>query len=311
MVDASADMTILEQVSLAPLTAWRIGGPARYLATVRSAHGVRQALEFAARLQLPVWVLGGGSNLLISDAGLAGMVIRMRDTHMDIVTTGSGSASVEVGAGAPMAKSVRQLVAAGWQGLEWAEGLPGTLGGAVYGNAGCYGGDMAGVVRRVQVWQAGRLEEWETTQMGFAYRTSTLKQSNMSRMQMGMQVADVGPLVVGATLAVVQADPHQLAAIMANTAALRKGKTPQGSSCGSVFKNPPGESAGRLIEAAGLKGYRHGGAQVADKHANYIVNVGGATSADVRAVVAHIQQRVMEYCGVYLEPEVQILGEAW
>jgi UDP-N-acetylmuramate dehydrogenase len=210
-----------------------------------------------------------------------------------------------------MAKSVRQLVAAGWQGLEWAEGLPGTLGGAVYGNAGCYGGDMAGVVRRVQVWQAGRLEEWETTQMGFAYRTSTLKQSNMSRMQMGMQVADVGPLVVGATLAVVQADPHQLAAIMANTAALRKGKTPQGSSCGSVFKNPPGESAGRLIEAAGLKGYRHGGAQVADKHANYIVNVGGATSADVRAVVAHIQQRVMEYCGVYLEPEVQILGEAW
>jgi UDP-N-acetylmuramate dehydrogenase len=311
MVDASADMTILEQVSLAPLTAWRIGGPARYLATVRSAHGVRQALEFAARLQLPVWVLGGGSNLLISDAGLAGVVIRMRDTHMDIVTTGSGSASVEVGAGAPMAKSVRQLVAAGWQGLEWAEGLPGTLGGAVYGNAGCYGGDMAGVVRRVQVWQAGRLEEWETTQMGFAYRTSTLKQSNMSRMQMGMQVADVGPLVVGATLAVVQADPHQLAAIMANTAALRKGKTPQGSSCGSVFKNPPGESAGRLIEAAGLKGYRHGGAQVADKHANYIVNVGGATSADVRAVVAHIQQRVMEYCGVYLEPEVQILGEAW
>ena len=311
MGDANADLTILEQVSLAPLTAWRIGGPARYLATVRSAQGLRQALEFAERLQLPVWVLGGGSNMLISDAGLAGLVIRMRDTHVDIVATSNGEAQVNVGAGAPMAKSVRQLVAAGWQGLEWAEGLPGTLGGAVYGNAGCYGGDMAGVVRHVLVWQAGRLEEWSTTQMGFAYRTSALKQRNMGHMQMGMHVADVGPLVVGATLAVLQADPQQLATAMAHTAALRKSKTPQGSSCGSVFKNPPGESAGRLIEAAGLKGYRHGGAEVAEKHANYIVNVGGATSADVRAVVAHIQHRVAQYCGVFLEPEVQILGEAW
>jgi UDP-N-acetylmuramate dehydrogenase len=311
MGDANADLTILEQVSLAPLTAWRIGGPAQYLATVRSAHGLRQALEFAERLRLPVWVLGGGSNMLISDAGLAGVVIRMRDTHVEIRATSHDEAFVEVGAGAPMAKSVRQLVGAGWQGLEWAEGLPGTLGGAVYGNAGCYGGDMAGVVRHVLVWQAGRLEEWSTTQMGFAYRTSLLKQRNMGHMQAGMYVADLGPLVVGATLAVVQADPAHLATVMANTATLRKSKTPQGSSCGSVFKNPPGDSAGRLIEAAGLKGYRHGGAEVAEKHANYIVNVGGATSADVRAVVAYIQHRVAQYCGIHLEPEVQILGEAW
>lgn len=311
MGDTSAEITILEQVSLAPLTAWRIGGPARYLATVRSAHGLRQALEFAERLHLPVWILGGGSNMLVSDAGLAGVVIRMRDTHVDIVPTGNDEASVDVGAGAPMAKSVRQLVAAGWQGLEWAEGLPGTLGGAVYGNAGCYGGDMAGVVRRVHVWQAGRLEEWSTTQMGFAYRTSALKQQHMGHMQAGLHVADMGPVVVGATLAVVQADPQQLAIVMASTAALRKSKTPQGSSCGSVFKNPPGESAGRLIEAAGLKGYRHGGAEVAEKHANYIVNTGGATSADVRAVVAYIQQRVAQSSGIHLEPEVQILGEAW
>ena len=117
------DITITEQVLLAPLTAWRIGGPARYLATVRSPRGVQAALEFADSQHLPVWVLGGGSNMLISDAGLPGVVIRMRDMRVD-VTARSDDASVQIGAGAPMAGTVRQLVNAGWAGLAWAEGLP-------------------------------------------------------------------------------------------------------------------------------------------------------------------------------------------
>jgi UDP-N-acetylmuramate dehydrogenase len=305
------DLTIVASAALAPLTAWRIGGVAQYLATVRSPLGVKQALEFAAQQHLPVWILGGGSNMLVSDAGLAGVVIRMRDMRVEVHEPSADMTLVHIGAGAPMAKSVRQLSAAGWQGLEWAEGLPGTLGGAVYGNAGCYGSDMAAHVRTIQLWQAGHVVEVSPAQVGFAYRMTHIKQHNMVQMQQGMRVDDLGPIIVGATLAMHKADPAMLVAQMAETAALRKSKTPQGSSCGSVFKNPTGDSAGRLIEACGLKGFQHGGAQIAHKHANYIVNVGGATSADVRAVVAHVQQQVKARFGVWLEPEVQLLGEVW
>ena len=301
------DITITENVLLAPLTAWRIGGPARYLATVRSAQGVQSALEFAERHHLPVWVLGGGSNMLISDAGLAGVVIRMRDMRVDIATH-ADYAIVQIGAGAPMAGTVRQLVNAGWAGLAWAEGLPGTVGGAVYGNAGCYGGDMAQSVTQVAVWQAGAVVTYTADQLGFGYRTSALKHQNAGKMPHGMPVADIGPIVVGATVLLQRGDVAQLSAEMAATAALRRSKTPPGSSCGSVFKNPPGDSAGRLIDAAGLRGFASGGAVIADKHANYIVNRDHATSADVLRIIDYVRNAVARQFGIQLEPEVQFLG---
>lgn len=303
----NSDITITEHVMLAPLTAWRIGGPARYLATVRSPRGVQAALEFADLHHLPVWVLGGGSNLLISDAGLAGVVIRMRDTRVSVMPD-ADQATVSIGAGAPMAGTVRQLVNAGWAGLAWAEGLPGTVGGAVYGNAGCYGGDMAQSVTQVDIWQAGAVLSHTAAQLGFGYRTSALKHQNTTKMPQGMTVADMGPIVVGATVVLQRADMPQLRAEMAATAALRRSKTPAGSSCGSVFKNPPGDSAGRLIDAAGLRGFASGGAVIADKHANYIVNRNQATSADVLRVIAHVRDVVARQFDVQLEPEVQFLG---
>ncbi|NBU63451.1 MAG: UDP-N-acetylmuramate dehydrogenase [Chloroflexia bacterium] len=303
------DITLSENVLLAPLTAWRIGGSARYLATVRSARGVQLALEFAERNHLPVWVLGGGSNMLVSDAGLAGLVIRMRDMRVDINVRGD-EAIVALGAGAPMAGTVRQLVNAGWAGLAWAEGLPGTLGGAVYGNAGCYGGDMAQSVTQVTVWQAGAVVTYPADQMGFGYRTSLLKQQNASKMRHGMNVADVGSIVVGATVALQRGDAAQLSAEMAATAALRRSKTPAGSSCGSVFKNPPGDSAGRLIDAAGLRGFASGGAVIAVKHANYIINRDHATSSDVLRLIDHVRDEVARQFAIQLEPEVQFLGTA-
>ncbi|MEY3990503.1 MAG: hypothetical protein RI985_1584 [Chloroflexota bacterium] len=304
------DMTITEHVDLAPMTSWRIGGPARYLASVRSPVGVMQAIAFADQYKLPVWILGGGSNMLISSSGLPGVVIRMRDNSMQLVEN-ADVARIMIGAGAPMAGTVRQLSNAGWAGLTWAEGLPGTFGGAVYGNAGCYGGDMAQSVAEVQLWQDGALVTRTPTALEFSYRTSAIKRQNALLMHNGMHVGEIGPIVVAATVALVRDDPARLSAEMAQTAALRRSKTPQGSSCGSVFKNPPYDSAGRLIEAVGLKGYACGGAVIADKHANYIVNHGGATSDDVRAIVAHVQSVVFREFGVALEPEVQLLGESW
>lgn len=304
------DMTITEYVDLAPMTSWRIGGPARYLASVRSPAGVMQAIAFADHKKLPVWILGGGSNMLVSSRGLPGVVIRMRDNTMH-ATEQSDVAHITIGAGAPMAGTVRQLSNAGWAGLTWAEGLPGTFGGAVYGNAGCYGGDMAQSVAEVQLWHDGTIVTCMPDALEFTYRTSAIKRQNAPCMRDGMHVGEIGPIVVAATVQLMRDDPARLGAEMAQTAALRRSKTPQGSSCGSVFKNPPQDSAGRLIEAAGLKGYACGGAVVADKHANYIVNHGGATSDDVRTIVAHVQSVVLREFGVALEPEVQLLGESW
>lgn len=303
-------LIMTEFVPLAALTSWRIGGVARYLATVRSAQGVAEAIAFADTRQLPVWILGGGSNMLISDDGLPGVVIRMRDMTVDIQAHGD-VAAVRIGAGAPMAGTVRQLISAGWAGMAWAEGLPGTVGGAVYGNAGCYGGAMADSVQQVELWRAGQVTQVAPAELGFAYRTSALKLRAVPKLYHGMHAGDIEPIVLGATIQLTHADPVLLAQQLAETATLRKGKTPQGSSCGSVFKNPPGDSAGRLIEAAGLKGASVGAAWVAEKHANYIINRGGATSADVCALVAHIRATVQTKCAVTLEPEVQILGAEW
>lgn len=302
--------TIEEHVPLAPLTSWRIGGTARYLATVRSPAGLAAVVAFADTQRLPVWILGGGSNILVADAGLPGVVIRMRDVSIDI-TENADTAAVTIGAGAPMAGTVRRLVHAGWAGISWAEGLPGTFGGAVYGNAGCYGGAMADTVQSVQLWVDGTVQSVSPATLGFRYRTSRLKHDAEPQQASGMHVGDLAPVVVAAVLSLQSADPAVLAAQVTETAALRRSKTPQGSSCGSVFKNPPNDAAGRLIEAAGLKGYAVGAAQVAEKHANYIINHGGATSADVCALVAHIRATVAAHSGVILEPEVQLLGTRW
>lgn len=208
-----------------------------------------------------------------------------------------------------MAGTVRQLSKVGWAGLTWAEGLPGTVGGAVYGNAGCYGGDMAQSVTSVDMWQNGEIQRSPATALAFTYRSSAIKRQNAPCMRAGMHVGDIGPIVVGATVALHQGDPEQLATAMETTAALRRSKTPQGSSCGSVFKNPSGDAAGRLIDAAGLRGYSRGGAMIADKHANYIVNRGQATSADVLHIMHHVRTEVARLFGVLLEPEVQLLGD--
>jgi UDP-N-acetylmuramate dehydrogenase len=205
-----------------------------------------------------------------------------------------------------MAGTARRVAAMGWAGLTWAEGLPGTIGGAVFGNAGCYGGDIAGLLERATILVNGQVEEWPVERMGYGYRTSTLKDGSRWTVD-GSQATTHHPIVLAAELRLTPGDPAALAATMAAIAAERKGKTPWGSSCGSVFKNPPGHSAGRLIDEAGLKGTRRGGAEISPRHGNYIVNVEGATSDDILALIELAQERVQQQFGIALELEVQVV----
>lgn len=311
-------MDILENEPLAPHTSWRIGGPARYYATPRTPAALLQVLEWGAARALPVFVLGGGSNLLARDAGFAGLVVRPRDTAWQIDERGD-TATLRVGAGAPMAGTARRVAGLGWAGLEWAEGLPGTIGGAVYGNAGCYGGDIAAALVRATLLVDGDVQTWEAAQLGYGYRTSVLKRDRRSptadRSGAALPAEQLSAIcrlpsavVLAAELRLARADRAELAATMARIAAERRAKTPWGRSCGSVFKNPAGTSAGRLIEQAGLKGATSGAAQISERHANYIVNGGGATSDDILRLIDRARTEVARRFNVDLELEVVILG---
>ena len=310
-------LTIIENERLAKYTSWRIGGPARYFVNAATPEDVRAALAWANERALPVFILGGGTNTLARDTGFDGLVLRYRSQELRVEAAGDAGRAW-IAAGAPMAGSVRKLAAQGWGGLQWGEGLPGTIGGAVFGNAGCYGGDVATVLARAWLLVGDAIEEWPVERFAYGYRTSVLKQTKDERRTtketecgddqiVRRPSSSVGPIVLAAEFNIQRADPRELAAQMQRTAAERKGKTPWGSSCGSVFKNPPRESAGRLLEVAGLKGTRVGDAEISQKHANYIVNLGGASSADVLGLVEIARERVFKEFGIALDLEVQII----
>ncbi len=292
-----AEPHIREHEPLARYTSWRIGGAARFFAEATSPEQLRAALDWARGLDLPVLILGGGTNMLIRDAGFGGLALRYRAQDVRLEQRSDATLAL-IGAGAPMAGTARRLARQGYAGLEWAEGLPGTIGGALYGNAGCYGGDIAGVLARAWLLVGDTVEEWTVERLGYGYRTSALKR---------LPPDAAHPVVLAGEFRLAAADPAALAARMEQTALARRSKTPSGQSCGSVFKNPPGDGAGRLIEAAGLKGTRIGGAEIAGKHANYIVNLGGAGSDDVLRLIDLARERVARAFGVALELEVQIV----
>lgn len=295
------DLGITEHESLARHTSWRVGGPARYYAEPKDIQTLRALLAWADAQAIAVFMLGGGTNVLARDAGFDGLVIRYvaRDWQIEAAEH-DAYALVQAAAGVTMAGLARRLCAMGWGGLEWAEGLPGTVGGAVFGNAGCYGGDVASILHSATILDNGQSEEWSPARLAYGYRTSALK-------ALAKQSTGRAPLVLEARFALQRADPAELAAFTARTAAERKARTPWGNSCGSVFKNPPGASAGRLIEAAGLKGHQVGDAIISERHANYIVNLGAASAADILALIAIAREHVHQHSGQHLELEVQVL----
>ncbi len=280
---------------LAPYTAMRVGGPADLLIVCRTTEEVVEAVGRARAAGVPWRVLGGGCNVLVSDAGVRGLVVLHRADRTRIEAKGT----VWAEAGAPMAALARETAARGLAGLEWAAGLPGTVGGAVVGNAGAFGGDVASVLQSLTLLEPdGRVTEQPAAWMEFAYRESRIKR----------MPPEERPVVLTATFRLSLGDPVALATRMEEILAWRRTRHPSGATMGSTFKNPSGNHAGRLIEAAGLKGYRIGGAMVSELHANFLINTGSATAADVRALIRHIQAEVARQFGIRLEPEVELIG---
>lgn len=284
-------------VPLAPLTTWRVGGACRALAEPRNPEELTAARREAAENGWPVFLLGGGSNILVADEGYPGMVIRYAARSRTVTPTADG-AILHVEARAPLAGTAREMARAGWAGLEWAEGIPGTVAGAVVGNAGAYGGDIASRLIAVDlIHPDGTAESWDASRMEYAYRSSSLK---------GRDPA--GPAIVAAQLRLEQGDSALLQTEVARISAERRARTPVGASCGSVFRNPPGTSAGRLIEQAGCKGMRRGAAVVSTQHANYIINEGGATAREILGLIDQVRERVRAAGGPDLVLEIQLVG---
>jgi UDP-N-acetylmuramate dehydrogenase len=239
--------------------------------------------------------LGGGSNVLVSDAGVRGVVIINKAKEIDI--DGSGH-SVWGGSGAGFGSLARRVSAKNLSGLEWATGIPGTVGGAVFGNAGAHGSDVSSCLMLAEILHRfyGRLE-MTPTQMGYAYRSSALKRNPANQ------------IILSAHFKLGAGNASETKALVEKYSQWRKNNQPSGASVGSMFKNPPGDYAGRLIEQAGLKGTSIGSVEVSPVHANYFINDGGTLAQDIFSLVRLTQKAVMQKFGVQLELEIELIGE--
>ena len=283
---------ILEEEPLAPYTTWRIGGPAELLATPKDRADVLVAVGWAREQGVPWRVLGNGSNILVVDEGVRGLVLRLRRSLDEARVEGT---TIRAGAGASFPALANLAAKHGLSGLEFAAGIPGTLGGALVMNAGWHEFETKGVVTSVDVLDDGRASTVDRAACGFDYRTSAFR---------GRPV-----VVLGAELTLSRDDPKAVRERLDRFAAHRKATQPtELPSCGSTYLKPPGDFAGRLIEAAGLKGKRVGGIEVSKKHANFFVNVGGGTSRDVLALSEIVEAAVLDEFGVALTREFELFA---
>lgn len=284
---------ILENEPMSRHTTFRVGGPADVLFLPESEEQLIQALAIARDAGIPCIVIGNGSNLVVRDDGIRGLVIALGEGMAAIARTGN---TITAWAGASLARVAAYAQASGLSGLEFASGIPGTLGGGCAMNAGAYGGQLSDVLIDARVLLDGEVKTLTVDEMQMGYRTSLPLRE--------------GGIVISARFALTPDDPEAIAARMRELNARRRDKQPLNHpSAGSTFKRPEGYFAGALIEQSGLKGRRVGGAQVSEKHAGFIVNTGGATAADILALIAVVQDEVLARFGVHLETEVRILGE--
>ena len=285
---------------LARYTASRIGGPADVLIEVQSSEEIEALVSLCWRNNIPVFILGGGSNVLVSDRGFRGVVVLNRARRIEFDET-PGAAGVWAESGANFGLISRQAGLRGLSGLEWAVGIPGTLGGAVVGNAGAHGADMSGNLVLAEILhlpgQDVERVEWPVEKLGYAYRSSLLKQ------QPGKFV------VLAAALRLESSTVEEVQAKMEMFNQRRQRTQPPGATMGSMFKNPEGNHAGRLIDAAGLKGTCIGDAEISTRHGNFFINRGAATAADFSALIELAQREVFEKFGIQLELEVERIGD--
>jgi UDP-N-acetylmuramate dehydrogenase len=280
---------------LATRTSFGIGGPAEYFAEMSSPQSIQVVLDGCRLRGIPYLLLGAGTNLLIADAGIEGLVVRVvnRDHEVD-------GTRIRAGAGLKMMRLARIAADANLRGFEFAIGVPGSVGGAVYQNAGCWGKELSQVLVAVRGFQPGAdARTWSLNDLQLGYRTSALRDGPLH-----------GSLVIDATIQLERGDGNEAKRLMTKLSNERNETQPiKTKNCGSVFKNPPGDSAGRLIQAAGLKGARQGAAVISELHGNFIINQGGATAADVAGLIDHARAEVMRRFGIELEPEVEFVGK--
>ncbi|MGC9334382.1 MAG: UDP-N-acetylmuramate dehydrogenase [Anaerolineae bacterium] len=287
---------------LAPYTTLRVGGRADLLVVADDTQVLHKAVALAWEYNIPCRVLGAGSNVLVSDRGIRGLVVINRAKA--IAFSGKG---VRAESGASFSTLAQRCVTRGLAGLEWAAGIPGTVGGAVVGNAGAWGSDVASTLASAQVLQSdGAVASWDVERLAYGYRHSSLKGKDVQR---GAGGSVRRPVVLEATFRLQPGNRHALRARVVEIATRRRATQPSGASCGSVFRNPPGDHAGRLIEAAGLKGEHRGNAIISGVHANFIVNLGGASASDVMALIELARQKVKDQFGISLELEIELLGQ--
>jgi UDP-N-acetylmuramate dehydrogenase len=279
---------------LAPLTTFRIGGPAALFLEPEREADLVAAGDAIAETGVPWLVLGKGSNVLVADGGFPGLVLRLGRAHRWSARAGD---RLTAGAAMPLPALAGVALNEGLSGLEFGIAIPGSVGGAARMNAGAHGSDLAAVAERVTVFELGtsRARSVSAADAGFRYRSSELPRDGV---------------VLDVTVRLRPDAPERIRARMDEIREWRRRTQPLAeANCGSVFKNPPGDSAGRLIDAAGLKGFAVGGASVSRKHANFVVAGPGATAADVRSLIRHVQETVAAQTGIRLEPEVHLVGD--
>ena len=290
--------------SMAQYTTFHVGGPAESLYEAKDADHLRRVVVFLNKEGIPYLVVGRGSNLLVKDEGLEGVVILLRGpladmaqekTDLSVPDSGEYNRTVDAGAGLPIADLLVHCRDSGYGGLEFLAGIPGTVGGAVAMNAGAFGKEISDRVKEISVITAGgQITVRKRSQLKFSYRALHMEKKSV---------------IIGACLIVDPGDPNTVSKKIAGYLKRRKENQPIGyPSAGSVFKNPPNDYAGRIIEHAGLKGKKIGGAMISEKHANYIVNTGDATAKDILELLSLTQEKVKKENGIKLEPEIKIVG---
>ncbi len=275
-------------------TTFRIGGPADYYLCPHSTEEMQKILQICKENNIEFFILGNGSNLLVSDKGYRGAVIQLWKNFSDIIAE---EKTITVKAGALLSKVAAEALEEGLTGMEFASGIPGTIGGAVVMNAGAYGGEMKDIIKEVTVLtKEGEILTLSKEEMNFGYRTSVVKEK--------------GYVVISVVLQLEKGEREKIRKVMDDLKERRVTKQPLDMpSAGSTFKRPEGYFAGKLIMDAGLRGFSVGGAQISEKHCGFVVNKGDATAADVLGLIREVQKRVQEQFGVTLEPEVKFLGE--
>lgn len=293
-----------KNVLLAPYTSTRVGGPADLLIRIHSKDELVKAVNYLYECSMPFFIIGGGSNILVSDSGVRGTVL-INKAKKIIFFEMNDPPYVWAESGAFLGLIARQSAQLGLSGLEWAAGIPGTVGGAVVGNAGAHGSDIARNLKMAEILHlpdentlaASRIEQWSEKQFKYSYRSSLIKRNPGKY------------IVLSVELVLAHDDKKNVRNKMLEYTNYRKRTQPSGASVGSIFKNPPGDFAGRLIEKAGLKGFRVGGAEISPIHGNFFINKGNSSATDVLKLIEHTKKSVYEDSGVYLELEIELVGD--